>query len=232
MRRSLVEQDPEKRSKIAMDPEKRRDEQEEESSHLAESTPFLDAGFEGSEEPPSPTQADIDSLADKKARKFRTRVTLLIALLIVAVDLPSVMFNASMVRILESIYCQQYYSAHDPSKIGVDGKIPEDMCKIEDVQASLSSLRGWTGFWSHLPGLFLAVPFGMLADKYGRKWLFVMNILSMQGRTTWQYIVCKSKPIRRIRILADQVQALFLIFSLSRRSGSRLFLPASVVAQW
>ena len=176
---------------VTSDPEKRRYEEDEESSHLAESTPFIDSQFDDSPPPESPTQADIDSLADKKARKFRTRVTLLIALLIVAVDLPSVMFGASLVRILESIYCEQYYSAHDPSKIGLNGKVAEDLCKIEDVQTQLSSLRGWTGFWSHLPGLFLAVPFGMLADKYGRKWLFVMNILSMQGRTTWQYIVCR-----------------------------------------
>ena len=176
---------------VTTDPEKRRDEQDEESSHLAESTPFLDSQFENASAPESPTQTEIDSLADKKAKKFRARVTILIALLIVAVDLPSVMFGASLVRILESIYCEQYYTAHDPTKIGLNGKVAEDLCKIEEVQSQLSSLRGWTGFWSHLPGLFLAVPFGMLADKYGRKWLFVMNILSMQGRSTWQYIVCK-----------------------------------------
>ena len=175
-----------------MDPEKRGHDHEEENSHLAESTPFLDSQYEESSSGlQSPTQEEIDALADKRAQKFRARVTLLIALLIVAVDLPSVMFNASMVRILESIYCQQYYSAHDPTQIGLDGSVPEELCKVEDVQSQLSSLRGWTGFWSHLPGLFLAVPFGMLADKYGRKWLFVMNILSMQGRTTWQYIVCR-----------------------------------------
>ena len=59
-------------------------------------------------------------------------------------------------------------------------------------------------------GLFLAVPFGMLADKYGRKWLFVMNILSMQGRTTWQYIVCSFPHIFPLK--AIWLEAILAVF--------------------
>ena len=129
--------------------EKVQDDSEERNG--AESTPFLDTSFTGSR-PGSPTRPELDSEAEKKAQKFRNRVTFLIALLIVAVDLPAVMFNASMVRILESIYCHRYYSDFDPSKILKDGTIPEELCKVADVQTQLSSLRGWTSFWTHLPG--------------------------------------------------------------------------------
>ena len=160
----------------------------------AASSPFLRSALDTPNPPQGPTSPPLDPVAEQRARKLRFRVTLLIALLIVAVDLPSVLAGTSMVRILESIYCQQHYEEVDPSKIGADGKIPEQLCKVEEVQKQLSSLRGWMSFWSHLPGLFLAVPFGMLADKYGRKWLFVMNIVAMQGRSTWSYIVCESTP--------------------------------------
>lgn len=127
-------------------------EEHEDYKHTGEATPFLRQSFESPSSPASSSQPDIDSLAEKKARKFRTRVTILIALLIVAVDLPSVMFGASMVRILESIYCKDHYEVFDPSKIGVNGKVPEELCKVEEVQSQLSSLRGWMTFWSHLPG--------------------------------------------------------------------------------
>ena len=127
-------------------------EDHEDSKHTGEATPFLRQSFESPSSTASSSQPDIDSLAEKKARKFRARVTVLIALLIVAVDLPSVMFGASMVRILESIYCKDHYEVFDPRKIGKDGKVPEELCKIEEVQSELSSLRGWMTFWSHLPG--------------------------------------------------------------------------------
>ena len=155
-----------------------------EASPFITSTPDSPHPSDGPSEPSDP-------VAEQRAWKLRVRVTMLIALLIVAVDLPSVLAGTSMVRILESIYCKQHYELVDPSKIGLDGKIPEKLCKVEEVQKQLSSLRGWMSFWSHLPGLFLAVPFGMLADKYGRKWLFVMNIVAMQGRSTWSYVVCE-----------------------------------------
>ena len=154
-------------------------------------TPFLKSPRDTFNSP-SPSSPTVDAIAEQRSHKLRFRVTLLIALLIVAVDLPSVLAGTSMVRILESIYCHQYYQTADPSKIGQDGKIPEQLCKVEDVQKQLSTLRGWMSFWSHLPGLFLAVPYGMLADKYGRKWLFVMNIVAMQARSVWSYVVCES----------------------------------------
>ena len=154
-----------------------------------EAKPFLDSSSDSSHSSTDSTPS-VDPVAEQRAHKLRVRVTLLIAMLIVAVDLPSVLAGTSMIRIIESIYCRQYYDMADPSKIGPDGSIPEKLCKVEDVQKNLSTLRGMMSFWSHLPGLFLSVPFGMLADKYGRKWLFFMNIVAMQARSIWSYVVC------------------------------------------
>ena len=39
--------------------------------------------------------------------------------------------------------------------------------------------------------LFLAIPYGYLADKHGRKWLMVLNSASITLRFLWMYIVCK-----------------------------------------
>ena len=166
--------------------------QEQQNEKLSpESSPFLKSSPISPPPANDPPEPQLDPAAEHRARKLRFRVTFLIGLLIVAVDLPSVLAGTSMVRILESIYCQQHYEVADPSKIGLDGKIPEKLCKVEEVQAQLSSLRGWMSFWGHLPGLFLAIPYGMLADRYGRKWIFVMNIVAMQGRSTWTYVVCE-----------------------------------------
>ena len=42
-----------------------------------------------------------------------------------------------------------------------------------------------------LAGLFLAIPFGILADKYGRKWLSVVNVTSIWARAVSIFIVCE-----------------------------------------
>ena len=39
--------------------------------------------------------------------------------------------------------------------------------------------------------MFLAVPFGMLSDKYWRKVFLVLDMLSFALREGWVYLVCK-----------------------------------------
>lgn len=113
-----------------------------------EQSPFLDDTFDSS----NPISPALDTAEEKAAHKFRMRVTMLMFLIIIAVDLPSVMHHASQIKIFESIICHQYYLEHDPTKFTKDGTIPEEMCKIEPVQAEMSSLKGWGSFWGHLPG--------------------------------------------------------------------------------
>jgi MFS family permease len=158
---------------------------------LVEKTPLMQSEFPYSipRTPGLPTPHDTPS--ERAARKFQRYVLLLIVLLLLAVDLPSVLQGTSSTRIIEDIYCEKWYKEHNSTVIGSNGKVEESLCKIDGVQNQLSSLRGWMTFWDHLPSLFLAVPFGLLADKYGRKWLFVLNIVSMQLRGCWSYGVCK-----------------------------------------
>ena len=34
----------------------------------------------------------------------------------------------------------------------------------------------------------------MMADKYGRKWLLVVNVIQMQLRSCWIYLIRKLRP--------------------------------------
>lgn len=183
----------------------RHDEDLDDSS-LAEDDSLLGSG--------STLNAQNDMEAEAKAKRIRTLVILLIVALIVAVDLPSVLQSSPMLRIIEDIYCKRYYQKHDLSKFSATGQIDESLCKIDSVQAEVAFLKGWMSCFNHLPGnglqtptynisigpaanvisvigLFLAVPFGMLADKYGRKWLLVLNIVQLQLRGCWMYLVCE-----------------------------------------
>ncbi|KAI5814503.1 major facilitator superfamily domain-containing protein [Pyronema omphalodes] len=83
------------------------------------------------------------------------------------------------IRLFESIICENYYKAHDPSVIRPDGSIPEALCKVESVQGELAMLDGFKSLFTNIPGVLLAIPYGVLADKIGRKKVLMMTCLGL-----------------------------------------------------
>lgn len=55
-------------------------------------------------------------------------------------------------RAIELRYCQKYYLEHDPSRIGRDGSIPEEWCKVDQVQLGLGWMLGTLGTLTTLCG--------------------------------------------------------------------------------
>ena len=100
----------------------------------------------------STLNAQNDVEAEARAKRIRKLVIMLIVGLIVAVDLPSVLQSSPMLRIIEDIYCKQYYRQNDPSKFSAAGQVDESLCKIDSVQAEVAFLKGWMSCFNHLPG--------------------------------------------------------------------------------
>ena len=128
-------------------------------------------------------------------------VLALILSIVFVTNLATSLSKAPLMRVFESIICQNHYERADASFIGQNGNVDEQHCKISAVQQELALLRGWQDFFDYLPGLFLAIPFGMLADRYGRKWLNLLNVACLWLQMGWIYFVCafpKGFPIRLI----------------------------------
>lgn len=94
-------------------------------------------------------------------------------------------------RVFETNLCYKYYLDQDPLVIGGDGTIPEELCKVDTVQQRLASIFGWQETFNALPGLLLAVPFGTLADRVGRKWVFAASLVGMVFSFAWTLLICK-----------------------------------------
>lgn len=62
--------------------------------------------------------------------------------LLVLVHLSIVLYTLPLNRVIEARLCREYYESHDPSVIGPDDSIPEQLCKIDDVQRKLAWLQG------------------------------------------------------------------------------------------
>ncbi|KAH7091603.1 hypothetical protein FB567DRAFT_490630 [Paraphoma chrysanthemicola] len=119
-----------------------------------------------------------------------------LALFLVAiVDMGAFLAEPPRTRIFEANLCLSYYREHDVSVIGADGSIPETLCKIDAVQQKLAMIFGWQDLFDALPGMVLAVPFGTLADRVGRKWIFTASLFGLQLSSAWTLLICYFKTL-------------------------------------
>ncbi|KAF2233230.1 MFS general substrate transporter [Viridothelium virens] len=139
-----------------------------------------------------------------------TRVVFLIALAVVVLGGGEVLIANPRIRLFESIICREYYDKHETSIVKGDGWLPEHLCKIEPVESSVALLMGWQDFFDSIPALFLAIPYGWLADKYGRKPVVTMAIVAFWVRSALIMLICyfwQTLPLKLI--WATSAHALF-----------------------
>ncbi len=94
-------------------------------------------------------------------RKQRQVVTLL-SLAIFCFASSSSLSGAPMMRILEDNLCQRYYDHVRQAETPID----EQLCKVDGIQSELAYLNGLISTADAIVGLIVALPFGVLADKY------------------------------------------------------------------
>ena len=105
------------------------------------------------------------------------------------VNIASQILGPAQTQIYESIYCFQWYERHNITGIPVDGRIPEEYCKIAPVQTEISILKGWLEFFIAAPGLLLSVPMGILTDIIGRRYLAIANLMALSLTQVWATLV-------------------------------------------
>jgi MFS family permease len=149
-------------------------------SSLDESTPLIQVESR-------PTSLEPQKWFHQKSWIFT--VGLCIALITI-VDLGSYLFLAPQTRLYEDIACTRYYLVHDPSLIGIHGHVPEELCKVDDVQNKIALIFGWQEVWDAIPGILLAVPYGVLADKWGRKLVLSMGLVGIVVQQIWILFIC------------------------------------------
>ncbi|KND93588.1 hypothetical protein TOPH_01530, partial [Tolypocladium ophioglossoides CBS 100239] len=66
-------------------------------------------------------------------------------------------------RLIEDAVCHAFYEDASP------GFIEEMRCKGDEVQSRLAFLLGWFGLFNSIMTLLVAFPYGLLADRIGRK---------------------------------------------------------------
>lgn len=100
---------------------------------------------------------------------YRRRVITTTFIMVIMVDLAGFFQEAPQTKILEGIICSRHYSAAAPGG-------PHD-CAAGPVQSELATVTQMLNTFNRLPGLIVAIPFGIFADRYGRRPVLLLAIL-------------------------------------------------------
>jgi MFS family permease len=164
-----------------------------------EDAPFLD---------PTSTnvRASHNNDGDKASReKLRIRLMITLYAIILLVETGNAMTHGPITRIYESIECKNYYQTADPSQIGSDGQVPEDMCKLSEIQGEIALVKGISELFDGVASILLAIPYGLMSDRIGRKPTIMLSIpgfilnMIISGTVLWWSNIF---PLRAIWISA------------------------------
>ncbi|RYO48954.1 hypothetical protein AA0113_g9732 [Alternaria arborescens] len=108
------------------------------------------------------------------------------AMLAMALDgLGCAMTKASQTFLIEQAICRAYYTEHDPSFVTPDGRVPEALCKTEELQSRVTLFAAGLDF-SMLITCFLASPiYTRLASLVGARQILILNTTSFALRMAW-----------------------------------------------
>jgi hypothetical protein len=85
-------------------------------------------------------------------------------------------------QILEEIICRNIL----PTLAGAS----DPRCKDSIVQSELSLIRGWQVTFDIIPGLLTAVPYGLMADRYGREFVLFLSVLGGALASSFNILIC------------------------------------------
>lgn len=107
--------------------------------------------------------------ADGQQRDHSRRVIAVSFTTVLLTDLAASFLDAPQTSILETNICSLYYQ-HTSNSTSHD-------CRAVPIQAELATVNQLLNTFNRLPGLFAAIPFGIIADRYGRRPIFILTIL-------------------------------------------------------
>ncbi|OQE02299.1 hypothetical protein PENSOL_c002G05666 [Penicillium solitum] len=89
------------------------------------------------------------------------------------------LLNVPLTQLIEDNMCRRY--AH--------GAPTEELCKSDKIQSKLAYLNGCLPLVEAVVGLIVAFPFGVLADRIGRKPIIVLSMIGTSLTLAWELAI-------------------------------------------
>lgn len=91
--------------------------------------------------------------------------------------------QAPTTQLFEDIVCRRYY---DTPNI-----MEAQLCKVPGVQREVAKVFGWQTFFDGIPSLILALWYGALADRYGRRGVLFLSLIGQALSLIWVLFMCE-----------------------------------------
>ncbi|PYH40629.1 MFS transporter [Aspergillus saccharolyticus JOP 1030-1] len=115
-------------------------------------------------------------LQNKNTPRRSRWILLFVCFIIVTLDFGDYLSIAPQLQIYEDIICHRVHPELFAGGLDRLTAASNALCKSADVQGELALLVGWKDTFSMLPGMILAIPFGLMADKVGRKPVIILSL--------------------------------------------------------
>lgn len=180
--------------------------------HVAEARPLLQSSARNHDSPSASSTHEPRSAS----QRLGLALVLPCLLLILLVEIGATLITTPMNQIQEGIICQMWHPGiPEPSK--------DVRCKDRDVQSELSTLRGWELTFGLIPGLLTAIPYGIIADRYGRKVVLSLSLFGITLVQAVDIIICKLRVCAFRRASSSRQIVVFPLTSRQSRLVPRYF---------
>jgi MFS family permease len=133
----------------------------------------------------------LDTPRRQKATANRLLVIILCIILSIVLGTANTAVDTALLQVQEDILCDKLHQLNTPRDDGLgDPNDASRHCEDREVQAQLSIIRSWAIIFDLVPGLVMAIPFGLVADKQGRTLVLGLSILGTAASTAFQILVC------------------------------------------
>lgn len=123
-------------------------------------------------------------MASETGAKISWRPIVFIILMLVIDGLGYCIAQAPMTQLFEDLVCERYYRTN--------GTPSPSFCKVPAVQSEVANIFGWQAFFDGIPGLVLALWYGALADRRGRRGVLFLSMLGQVLGSVWILLICES----------------------------------------
>ncbi|KAL4795074.1 major facilitator superfamily domain-containing protein [Aspergillus venezuelensis] len=113
------------------------------------------------------------------------KIALLVFIVAITIDFGDYLSTTPRTQILENIIC---HNLHPDTATASNPNPP--ICKDADVQSELALINGWKETFDLLPGIILALPYGVMADRWGRKKVILLSLLGMVLQEGCLRLIC------------------------------------------
>ncbi|KAL8377926.1 hypothetical protein RB595_008555 [Gaeumannomyces hyphopodioides] len=125
-----------------------------------------------------------------------------VALMLSVMLLGAMVLLIPLARLVEDDLCRRHY--------GTEAPVPEEKCKVDEVQMRLAWLGGCAGVVNAITELVVSFPWGLLADRFGRKPILRASFAGIIMSICWSCFVISRPDLMPVELTL--LGSLFAVF--------------------